>query len=167
VFLVAALLAGSAPMFARDVPAAGRDRFPGWPATFEGRPLTALPMTAREEIFGGKFPGRVGRFSDGEREIILRWIAAPTRLLHPSSSCFRAIGYKITPRPMRMAENGKPMSCFRADGKADAFEVCEQVTASGGGSYADVPTWYWHAFWAGRGETWWSTVVAAPIARDK
>jgi len=39
----------------------------GWPAALDGRPITALPLTAREARFVSGFPGRVGRFTDGRR----------------------------------------------------------------------------------------------------
>ena len=44
--------------------------FPGWPSTFEGRTLTPLPLNEMETKFATGFPGRIARFSDGEREII-------------------------------------------------------------------------------------------------
>ncbi len=166
-FFLAALLAGLAPFAARSLPSAvGADAFPGWPAAYEGKTLTPLPVTEREAALGKSFPGRVGRFTDGQREIILRWVATPTRQLHPSADCFKAIGYRIETRPMRLSANGRPMSCYRATSHRDAFEVCEQVTGTAGGSWPDVSAWYWHALWRGRGaEAWWSVVVAEKAAR--
>ena len=93
--------------------AADRD-FPGWPTRYEGRELTQLALTQREDAFVRDFPGKVGRFSDGRREIIIRWVGAPTRLLHPAADCFRGSGYSITPMPVRRDAAGAAMSCFRA-----------------------------------------------------
>ncbi len=164
-FLVAALMAAAAPLIVRThPPAPAADAFPGWPAQIEGRGVQLLPLAERETAFARDFPGRIGRFSDGYREIILRWVASPTRRLHPAPDCFRALGYKLTAGPMRLAANGQPMSCYRADGRHDSYDVCEQMTSVAGRSWPDVSSWYWHALWSERGTTWWSMVVATPIA---
>lgn len=164
VFTVAALAAALAPLAIRKPPAAEATAgFPGWPTTYEAKPLHALPMTARETAFARDFPGRIARFSDGEREIVLRWVSTATRRLHPAQDCFRGLGYKVSAEPMRMAANGAPMSCFRATGTTDAFDVCEQMTGSAGDAWPDVSSWYWHALWQSRGPSWWSVVVATPV----
>ncbi|MFM9941530.1 MAG: hypothetical protein ACKVP7_18760 [Hyphomicrobiaceae bacterium] len=168
IFLVAVVMAAMAPFAMRSPPPpVTANAFPGWPTEIEGRAVQLLPLTEREAAFARDFPGRIGRFTDGEREIILRWVASPTRRLHPSPDCFRALGYKLATRPMRLAANAQPMSCFRAEGRAGAFEVCEQMqTASGRSddrSWPDISAWYWHALWSERGTTWWSMVIATPI----
>lgn len=164
-FLVAAVLATLAPLAGTRAPAApAADAFPGWPSKIGGRTVTPLPLTAREHVFARDFPGRIGRFTDGEREYVLRWVAAPTRRLHPASDCFRGLGYKVASRPMRLSLAGAPMSCFRATGPRDAFDVCEQVTGIAGGHWPDVSSWYWHALWSGSRDGWWSLVVATPAA---
>lgn len=161
-FLVAALVAGLVPFLG------GRDSgnrkagttFPGWPAQLEGRPLTPLPLTAREAGFVRDFPGRIGRFSDGSREIILRWVAAPTRKLHPAADCLRGSGYTIVPLPARISETGAAMSCFRARRGGEAMSVCEVIRDEAGSSWPDVSAWYWHAL-TGRGRgPWWSLTIA-------
>ena len=79
VFVIAALGAALAPFAAggRTKDNAIDAAFPGWPVHYEGRPLTPLPLTAREERFAGDFPGRIARFSEGRREIIVHWVAEP------------------------------------------------------------------------------------------
>lgn len=167
VFGLAALAAGMSPLMHRPMEVGvAADTFPGWPSAIEGRAARALPLAEREAAFAREFPGRVGRFSDGEREIILRWVATPTRRLHPASDCFRGLGYKVSPLPMRTGGNGAPMSCFRAQRATDAFEVCEQVTSASGQSWPDISSWYWHALWSGRATSWWSLVVATPVPRN-
>ena len=89
--LLSALAAALAPMFARTSDTAAAKDFPGWPTHYEGRALTELPLTQRELAFVHDFPGRVGRFSDGRREIIIRRLGAPTRRLHPGpTACVAA-----------------------------------------------------------------------------
>ncbi len=162
---VAALAAGLAPLVVRRSAAAPHaDAFPGWPAVLDGRPLRELPMSAREAAFARDFPGRIGRFTDGEREIVLRWVATATRRLHPAADCFRGLGYRIETRPVRLSPGGEAMSCFLARGAREAYRVCERITNAGGGdSYPDVSSWYWHALWSGDGAAWWSIVVATPV----
>jgi len=165
-FILAAGLAALAPVGGHRVPGAPKaDAFPGWPTVIEGRSVTPLPLTGREHAFAREFPGRIGRFSDGEREYVLRWVASPTRRLHPASDCFRGLGYKVAARPMRLSSAGAPMTCFRASGPRDDFDVCEQVTGVAGGHWSDVSSWYWHALWSGGSAGWWSLVVATPVPR--
>jgi len=161
-FLLAATAAAVAPLlhWGNDgAMAAGKD-FPGWPARYEGRELTQLPLTQREVAFVRDFPGRVGRFSDGRREIIIRWVGAPTRLLHPAADCFRGSGYSITPMPVRRDAAGAAMSCFRASRQADRMMVCEAISNERGESWPDVSAWYWNALFAAGPAPWWSFVVA-------
>jgi len=73
------------------------DIFPGWPTDLDGKALKELPLTEREQRFNSGFPGRIGRFTDGRREIIIRWITVPSHRLHAASVCLRASGAKIIP----------------------------------------------------------------------
>jgi hypothetical protein len=161
-FLLAAIAAALAPLlhWGNDgAMAAGRD-FPGWPTRYEGHELTQLPLTQREDAFVRDFPGRVGRFSDGRREIIVRWVGAPTRLLHPAADCFRGSGYSITSMPVRRDAAGAAMGCFRASHQADRMMVCEVINNERGESWPDVSAWYWNAIFAASRAPWWSFVVA-------
>jgi hypothetical protein len=162
-FVAAAAAAAVAPLLARrgDAAAMAAKDFPGWPAQYEGRALVELPLTQREAAFVRDFPGRVGRFSDGQREIIVRFVGAPTRLLHPSADCFRASGYAVTPLPMRRDQGGAPMACFRAEHGSDAVTICEIIRDDHGASWPDVSAWYWSALLGSGGGPWWSFVVSA------
>src|SRR5215470_7011303 len=146
-FLVAVAAAALAPLthHSGDSTFVANDTFPGWPTRYEGRQLTELALTQRETAFAQDFPGRVGRFSDGRREIIIRWVGAPTRRLHPAADCLRAIGYSIAPLPTRRDGRGAAMACFRASRKDETMAVCELVRDAQGQSWPDVSAWYWHA----------------------
>lgn len=156
--------AAGAPSWApelRPVAATADDGFPGWPQSYEGAALTALPLTARETALARDFPGRIGRFSDGRREIVLRWVSEPTRRLHPAADCFRGLGYAIVPIALRRTSDGAGMGCFRAKGTAGEHTVCEGLrSASGRASWSDVSAWYWETLFDGRSGPWWSVVVA-------
>ena len=169
-FLLAAAIAAAMPYVITGAEPAGRgaDGFPGWPETLEGRPLSPLPLTRREELLARGLPGRLARFTDGRREIVLRWVVGATRQLHPVADCFRGIGWRVANAPMRLAGDGRPMSCIRVTGPdGQRLRVCERISAAGlGGSartFSDVSSWYWHALWLGRREAWWAVVVAEPI----
>jgi len=143
---IAACVAAMAPFRAppeRDM-ASG---FPGWPTEIDGAALTALPLSARELAFGRDFPGRIGRFTDGRREIILRWVAAPTRKLHPAADCLRGAGYQITPRPGARDAQGRVMACLRATKGGETIAVCERIDGPDGRSWPDASSWYWAALW--------------------
>jgi hypothetical protein len=161
-FVLAATLAATAPLTTgargtRHDAAAG---FPGWPADYEGKSLTPLPMTDKEQALARDFPGRIARFSDGRREIVVRYVAAATRKLHPAADCFRGIGYAVSPMPARRDASGQPMSCTGASKGSDRLTVCEVIRGSGGRSWPDVSSWYWSALFDGACAQWWSYVVA-------
>src|SRR5688500_6271051 len=99
-FAVACLLAALVPFAAPTPVANAHSDFPGWPETFEGRSLRVLPLSEIEQRFALSFPGRIGRFSDGQRELIVRWISTPTRKLHPAADCFKGSGYSVKPLPL-------------------------------------------------------------------
>lgn len=160
-FLLAALAAAVAPLAGGSNDAsASKAGFPGWPAQYEGRALAAMPLTPRENSFVRDFPGRVGRFTDGQREIIIRFVDAPTRRLHSAADCFRGIGYSITPMPIRKDASGAAMSCFRAGHGSDQIAVCEMIRDERTGVWPDVSTWYWNAMFGASLGPWWSFVVA-------
>jgi hypothetical protein len=102
-FGLAAIVAAATPYLAgsSERPAVTVDGFPGWPSTFEGRPLTSLPLTRRDELLARDFPGRIARFTDGRSEIVLRWVMGATRQLHPVADCFRGIGWRVAKGAMR------------------------------------------------------------------
>ncbi|MDP1791075.1 MAG: hypothetical protein Q8L12_10910, partial [Methylibium sp.] len=93
----AALLAACAlAPLARDAsPAEGALRAVEWPRQFDGRTLRPLALSPVEQRFANAFPGAIGRFSDGERLLVLRDVQRPTRMLHPAADCYRGLGYSI------------------------------------------------------------------------
>jgi hypothetical protein len=133
--------------------------FPGWPATFEGKPITPLPLTPLEERFQQNFPGRVGRFSDGEREIVIRWVGRGTRKLHASSDCFKANGYELTVQPIKIVGNER-WSGFIASRGSQQLEVRERIADGDGGQWSDVSAWYWAAQLGQAKGPWWAITVA-------
>lgn len=138
--------------------------FPGWPAQFEGRPLTTLPLSEREQRFGGDFPGRIARFTDGEREIVIRWVTEASRKLHPASDCFEGVGYQVSPLPLRVDAEGKRWGSFTATRQNEKLRVSERIYTDGGDSWSDVSAWYWAATGDTTAGPWWAITIAEKIA---
>ena len=158
---VALAMAAAAPLLPKaTLPAAGGTAvFPGWPETFEGRRLQPMSAGPQDRFFTRDFPGRVARFASADRQVVIRWVNAPTRRLHPATQCFEGAGYQIEPRPMRRAADGALMSCFAAHKHSEALLVCEQLRDERGSSWPDVSAWYWSALAAPAGSGWWSYVI--------
>ncbi len=119
--------------------------FPGWPTEFEGKTLTPLPLTELEERFNADFPGKIGRFTDGKREIVIRWVTEATRKLHPASDCFQGLGYTVKPLAMHRDEKGSLWSSFAASKGNERLRVYERIHSDSGETWTDVSAWYWSA----------------------
>jgi hypothetical protein len=137
----------------------GAVAFPGWPAEFEGKTLTALPLTALEQRFNTDFPGKISRFTDGEREIVIRWVTEATRKLHPSSDCFQGLGYSVKPLAVHRDEKGSLWSSFAATKGNERLRVYDRIYSESGESWTDVSAWYWAALPKDTG-SWWAITVA-------
>lgn len=159
-FVLASLLAAAVPCFVRAPAVIESGAFPGWPGEFQGQPLQALPLTALEQRFAERFPGRIARFNDGSREILLRWVAEPTRKLHPAKDCFRGSGYRIETLPIRVDAQGQRWSRFHATRGPENLLVEERIWDAGNGQWTDVSAWYWAAFWQKSAGPWWAATVA-------
>jgi MYXO-CTERM domain-containing protein len=164
-FALAAVAAALAPLVSSDrtVTGAAAREFPDWPASFEGRPLVPLALSTREARFAEGFPGRIARFSDGNREIILRWVGEPTRKLHPAADCFKGSGYAIEPLPLRNDVAGGAFGCFRATKGAEAMTVCERIEGPNGATWSDASSWYWAALLGQSQGPWLSVVVGEKV----
>ena len=134
-----------------------------WPAVFEGRRLAPIPPAAEDQVLARSFPGRIARFSDGRRQIVLRRVESATRRLHPASDCYRAIGYDIAPAPMRMVAGRGPASCFIARRGGRAFLVCEQMGDGEGRSWPDISSWYWAALLGASKGPWLASLTVEAV----
>ncbi len=134
--------------------------FPGWPAQLEGRELKPLPLTERELRFGEDFPGKIGRFTDGRTEVIVRWVTEATRKLHPASDCFEGIGFRVQPLPLHVDEHGSRWSSFTATRGNERLRVRERIYAGTGESWSDVSSWYWAALRETSAGPWWAITIA-------
>lgn len=137
-----------------------RVAFSEWPTHFEGQALTPLSLSERELRFGQDFPGHIGRFTDGKREVIIRWVSEATRRLHPAADCFEGIGFNVRPMPLHVDEDGFRWSSFIATRGKERLRVRERIYTSTGESWTDVSSWYWAAVQETGDGPWWAITVA-------
>lgn len=165
-FCILCLFAGLAPLVTEKINFIQQvQAFPGWPDNFDGRTLRQLPLSDRENLFLEYFPGSIGRFSDGRREYIFRWLIAPTRKFHPASDCFRGIGYLIETLPIEVRPDGSPWRVFRATKGEEKLRVYERIYDQQGNSWTDVSSWYWSALLGESEGPWWSVTIAEVDSR--
>jgi hypothetical protein len=138
----------------------GDAAFPGWPDSFEGRKLTQLQLSDREAGFAEGFPGRIGRFTDGSREVVVRWVSEETRMLHPAADCYAGLGYSIRPLPPATDDSGALWGRFEAAKGPERILVRERITDDAGGAWTDVSAWYWAALLERSAGPWWSVTTA-------
>lgn len=131
-----------------------------FPPQFEGKTLIQLDLTEREQFFLNDFPGEIRRFTDGSRELIIRYVTNATRKLHSASDCYSAIGFAIKPLPLKIDESGQKWACFTANKDVEKLNVCERIYTQNGESWTDVSSWYWSAISTGNEQGYWAITVA-------
>ena len=161
-YIVACAVAALLPFLSSQTESSvspGAVAFPGWPSESQGRKLTPMPLTELEERFNADFPGKIGRFTDGKREIVIRWVTEATRKLHPASDCFQGLGYTVKPLPVHRDETGSLWSSFAATKDNDRLHVYERIHSDSGETWTDTSAWYWAAMRRGGG-SWWAITIA-------
>lgn len=141
--------------------------FPGWPATFEGRPIESVDLAGYERTFADGYPGRFARFTDGEREILLRWVVEPSRRIHPAATCLEAHGFEVEPLPVHVDGSGDRWSAFAAVRGSTRLRVRERIRDGSGRSWPDVSTWYWAAVLGRTEGPWWIESVGYDTAMEQ
>ena len=164
-FALACIIVALLPLIPRNTPSPIATGFPGWPTEFEGRALTELPLTERELRFAEGFPGKLGRFHDGTRELVIRWVKQETRMLHSAADCFQGLGYQITPLPLQNDANGSRWQSFTAQRQDERLHIRERIfevqgETHGKQSWSDVSAWYWQALLGRTKGAWWAVTVA-------
>lgn len=166
-FLILSLAAAVAPIaWKADSPAPIVSAFPGWPSHFEGRKLEPLALTKEEENFATTFPGRMARFFDGARHLLLRWVPAPDRRVHPAVECFLAWGYLIEPLPPRKDGQDRIWGSWRMTQGGNESVVTEIVIGPDGRCWSDISAWYWDALFAESQSGWLIVTVTEHAAKE-
>jgi len=163
----AMVLAAIAPLLAShaDTSHASTGALPAWPHEFEGRPLTPVALTAEQSRLLADFPGAAARFSDGERDILMRWVTQPTRRLHPAEDCYRGWGFEDASSKIRADRDGRRWRCFEVTLDGVTRQVCDQIRDGDGANYTDVSSWYWDATLNRTHAPWLVVTVASAGAR--
>ncbi|MDH1009471.1 exosortase Q [Pseudomonas nicosulfuronedens] len=135
-----------------------------WPRQFEGRTLRPLALSSVEQRFAEDFPGQLGRFTDGQRSIVLRQVLRPTRKLHPAEDCFRALGYRIEQTQLRQRVGAQGLQrCFVVTREGMRLQVCDYIEDAAGQSFSDTSAWYWSALSGRSAGPWLSVTLASPL----
>ena len=143
------------------------DDFPGWPKTWESLTLKPLDLKEDEKIFEESFPGRVARFTDGQREITFRWITEATRKLHPVADCMRAKGFRVEVLP-GMKDQARVWGAMKVETGSQHLNVYECFFDQDfKESWSDVSQWFWSAYLGHSKGPWWAvTVVETAIETE-
>jgi hypothetical protein len=116
---------------------------PVWPTEFEGRRLVSEALTARETRLGAGFAGSIARFSDGERQYVLRWLEGVPRGYHSAIDCYRGLGFAIEPQPRWLDAGGRAWSAFEAVRGAERLRGLERVeTATATRAWTEPTDWF-------------------------
>jgi hypothetical protein len=129
--------------------------FPGWPEQFDGVTLQKLPLSAREEQLAQGFTGRIACFTDGEREIILRWTSLAQKNLSSALDYFKRQHYNVTFRDIWKDPNRVYWRSFDATKTNEHLRVWERIYDAAGNSWTETPTWYWAVLWGKTRGPWW------------
>ena len=129
--------------------------FPGWTAAPIPAGLTPLSLSPREAKFAQQFPGEIAAFTDGRSTWLVRWLAHPTRKLHPATDCLRATGYSIVPEPIFAAHDGTHWGTLTATRGNEELLVRERIIDAQGREFTDVSAWFWSAAFEKSPGPWW------------
>jgi len=160
-FLIVHLLAALQPLrTGAAAESSAPTDFPGWPTEFEGEALEQLELSKKEKGFIKNFPGKIARFTDGRRELVIRYLARPSRRLHPAADCLKSVGFKTTPKPIQVDQKGNHWGCISAARKNQKLKVCERIYDDHGANFSDVSSWYWAAMLGKSKSPWWAVTVS-------
>lgn len=135
-----------------------------WPQQWDGKPLQPLALSVVENRFAANFAGHIGRFSDGQRQIVLRYVEQPTRMLHPASDCYKGLGYHIQHEQLEYDDQQRVWRCFYATKQGQIVRVCERIVDKQGKVFTDTSSWYWQAELGHSQGVWWAITTAEVVA---
>ena len=133
------------------------------PQVWQGRALRPLALSAVEQRFAARFPGRITRLTDGEQLLVLRDVVAPTRMLHPAADCYRGFGYHIEQARLERDVDALLWRCFSAERAGVKTRVCERIVDANGTSFTDTSSWYWAAQLGRSSGPWLAITTARPL----
>jgi hypothetical protein len=149
-FIAIALWCAMLPLGAAPTHAPATAPHGEWPTQWQGQALRPLALSAVEQRFAAQFPGRIARFAAADgRELVLREVARPTRMLHPAADCWRGIGWRIEATRLERDEEALLWRCFEATHgskqQGQRVRVCERIVDAQGQVFTDTSAWFWAA----------------------
>ncbi len=163
-FIGASVLGAGAPLVSTSAPSSpATDAFPGWNRLAPPH-WRQLPLGGQEQIFASGFPGRIARFAGGGEQLVIRWIDAPTRRLHPSRDCLRGAGYAVR-RVSSEASTPAGASSWIAERNGQAMRVEEWIVDAKGQTFSEVGQWYWASRVGGSSGPWVAFTLSTTAGR--
>jgi len=142
-----------------EAPIAGAE----WPTQWNGRGLRPLALSAVEQRFADRFPGRIARLTDGEQVLVWREVRRPTRMLHPATDCYRGLGFRIEQVRLERDAQQRLWRCFDAAQGAQRLRVCERIVDADGQAFTDASSWFWAAQLGQSSGPWQAITTARPL----
>jgi len=136
---------------------------PTWPTEINANKVIAVDSLAEERAFAQDFPGQMKRFTDGTNSYFVRFVQRETRQLHPSSDCFKGLGYRIEPHPIFVTRDGSRWGSFEAFKANSRYLIFERIYDNHGFSSTDVSEWYWLASLGKTQGPWFDVTIAQPL----
>jgi hypothetical protein len=158
VFCLSCALAALRPLMTKAISPAVETSafgFPGWSVAPVPPGLAPLKLNPRDTQFARQFPGQIAAFTDGNSTWIVRWLAQPTRKLHPATDCLRATGYGVKPEPILAANGGTHWGVVTASRGNENLIIRERIIDAKGGEFTDVSAWFWAATFEKSSGPWW------------
>jgi hypothetical protein len=143
----------------------GSGQFPGWDDEWDGVSLKRLDFTWRERSFVEGFPGQAAYFSDGRRQLIMRYTERVTRKMLSAEDCFREAGFEVSSLDDSKDASGRTWSRFEAKKFGESFLISERVTDRRGREWTQVSSWYWSATLGWSGGPWWAVTIVEPAGK--
>ncbi|MBT0570483.1 hypothetical protein KIK84_09090 [Curvibacter sp. CHRR-16] len=134
-----------------------------WPSHWQGQALRPLALSDVEQRFAQHFPGTVTRLTTGSQVLVLRTVGKPTRMLHPATDCYRALGYRIHSEQLERQAAEQLWRCFVAERAGRQVRVCERIEDAQGHGYTDASAWYWASIVGQSTGPWLAYTVATPL----
>lgn len=139
--------------------------FIGWPDSFEGTALCESELTKEEQAFNAAFPGKIGRFTCGDKIVIMRWVECPTYRIHSAIDCLRSVGWTLADSKLESLPSGlwTKITVVKGDAKLHVRERCE---APDGQTWSDVSGWFWATLAGSTKGPWWFVTVVTQAKND-
>ncbi|MDH6592075.1 hypothetical protein M2165_001964 [Variovorax sp. TBS-050B] len=135
-----------------------------WPREWDGAPLRPMALGEVEQRFAERFPGAIGRMTDGRQMVVMRAVDRPTRMLHPAADCYRALGWRIAQARLERDAEERLWRCFVAQRHStQKIRVCERIVDAEGTAFTDTSVWYWAAASGRSTGPWQAVTVARPL----